>query len=207
MAAGTRDRLARLAARRQDRVRSQERDWSRISIAVSAVVAGIGLILTAISTGMGTLVAEDQLEQSRQAAEEDARRQAAQVVMWFRLGENGKAEAVISNHSRLPVLSLYTTHYINDIGEVETAFPDLPACSQVVLDGTDLPTESATGRPPSPLADLHWIIFTDSNGSAWKRNKWGSLERYPAADGGRSSVVSPRFVIEPVPKCGGAVKE
>lgn len=168
---------------------------------MGAFTAGLGLVLTAVSTFFGVLIAQDQLKQSEDSAEDQIRAQAAQVVLWERYRK--QPEWIVANHSRFPLVGVRAV--LSD-GE-PILLSDLPGCMQMAVgesvltpgSGSSLIPESGSSAAP-PFDTLHHIAFTGINGRKWLRAPHtGELRQYKSRDKSRF-IGSP--ALEPIPHCG-----
>lgn len=154
----------RANVRRRGQVCGRGWNWAQVATAVGVLTAGAGLVFTAISTYIGVLVAQDQLEQSRQDSEDHARLQSSKIVMRTVLDATG-AGTVVANRSTLPVTSVYGyLHRPKRDGVTGVGFPDPPPCSRFTVDH-----DTSDG--------VAVLAFTDSNGRGWTRTPDGELEQ------------------------------
>ncbi|QOV40195.1 hypothetical protein IM697_18410 [Streptomyces ferrugineus] len=174
-------------------------------------MAGIGtLLFTGIATYFGAMVSRDQLEQSRDDAEKEARSQASRVSTWVDYAQDGGIQLHVMNRSPDPVSELdlfFEAHNgapdALDLNVVYSlVLPDLPPCSDLVLDPSTWRYRTS-GRDPesppkSPIAVLPsndgWkqqpepdtlivvsLRFVDRTGEQWWRDygQLKSIESYP----------------------------
>lgn len=57
-------------------------EWEKHTAVIAAVVAAVGLALTAWGTVKSAQVADDQLTQSQEQREDSVRSQASRITMW-----------------------------------------------------------------------------------------------------------------------------
>lgn len=153
-------------------------DWAKHTTVFAALVAAIGLAVSAWGTLKSAQVADDQLSQSRESAQEQLRQQAVRVTMW-----GTEHAVVIANRSLDPVT-----------GEAEGSVPYssssgtylgvIPPCSQVSL---PLATSGIPGLPR--------LFFLDADGREWVREPNGRLTgpSQPDAFGSTLSVFPPKI--------------
>lgn len=163
-----RQRPAPAHARGRERVEPPQRSWwHRVDWTKAAAIVGIGLgIGTLAFTGVATYyqarVAADQLAQSREKAEEDAKSQAARVALWVEDGASPESEVRVMNRSADPVMNV----------TVGVSFShEVPTTADVRYD----PVNYRVGRSMEFRDDIEWraearaVLFTDAKGSGWSR--------------------------------------
>ncbi|MFE6620065.1 hypothetical protein [Streptomyces sp. NPDC057740] len=113
-------------------------DWIKWATVAATLVAGFGLIATAISTYYGALVAKLQLEQSRQDSEKEVADQASRFAFW----KEGDG-VVMANRSLYPadVIRVFASNMWTDSnGNLAHTYMDL-------FTGTIPPCTSMTFKP------------------------------------------------------------
>ncbi|WP_330355505.1 hypothetical protein [Streptomyces chartreusis] len=196
-------RLARQRTR-LDRVRARrgrpQRWWQKvpwISIGtVVTVIIGIGsLAFTGVATYYGAQVSKDQLEQSREESEREARSQATKVSFWFE-GQGTKDPVLhVLNRSPDPVTHP-TVAFVADIFATKDT-PDtlalgninldvLPPCSLLTVRSQQLRTRAMGESAKMPDTYLWlsqtYMIFVDRDGRSWGRidGKLASMKQVEA---------------------------
>jgi hypothetical protein len=148
-------------------------DWALYATMLSVLVAAGGLAFTGVSTYYATQVAMDQLEQSRDEAGAEERRQASMVSAWSERQKNGGIIGVLANRSLDPVTAVYVKGTATPPGErsgqsflvlIET----LPPCSRVSLPA------NVVGREPDEFAAdarirVESVWFRDAQSLEWRR--------------------------------------
>jgi hypothetical protein len=181
----------------------------RVGVIVTIVASIAGLITTGVATLFGAMVADDQLDQSRQVAEEKRRAQAARVSYWVDIHHDGTNRLHLMNRSPDPISSVQMTFIVFPPSEGSTevrkilfraAMPSVPPCSDMVFT-----PDSMTFSESQPKTDHFWPVldhppfgwdsfpknwlviieevgadFTDRDGVRWRRTH-GLLHRNPAA--------------------------
>ncbi|WP_457410443.1 hypothetical protein [Streptomyces sp. TE12347] len=172
--------------------------------AVITIVASVaGLLTTGVATLTSSMVASDQLKQSKEVDEEKRREQAARVSYWVDIQPNGTSRLHLMNRSPDPISSVwmrFTAAEIRDnLVETEGYFsigvPSIPPCSDLVFASKDMRynrRERARASADMPLSEpppsAEWLsykhaliealetAFIDRNGVRWRRHK-GLLTR------------------------------
>jgi hypothetical protein len=162
---------------------------------VSAFAAAGALIFTGIVTYYDVQVARDQLEQSQEDAEKDAKRQAALVGFWQERPPD--SSLIFYNRSTDP---LYNVHLkfgaglgTDDDRRYEVYLQSLTPCTQVRL--TEEFARALDSRPGVGLSSPYSILFTDMNGETWER----------AEDEGAYGAVQLRSVKAPPSRADGVI--
>ncbi|MGW0770797.1 hypothetical protein [Streptomyces sp. NPDC002676] len=142
-----------------------------------------GLLFTGIATYFGARVSQDQLEQSREDAEREARSQARQVSYWFDL-RSGRAVLHVMNRSPDPVdyalmryeLRIFSADnsHTATMANVEFVTGPLPPCSIKTVEPADLRLSDGTGKQTrlpnrTMIAENPYFAFTDRDGRVWGR--------------------------------------
>jgi hypothetical protein len=123
-------------------------------------------VTTAVGTIWSARVAADQLEQSREQAEEKQREQAARVSYWVGRGQKGEGRLHVMNRSADPVANLGIAFMVveGDTSRGPVAFkvtlPSLPPCSSVTIEGKSLRYTKADSREDR---GTYWLPVTEAN--------------------------------------------
>lgn len=151
----------------------------KAGVIVTVVGSVAGLLTTGVATLFNSLVANDQLAQSRQVAEEKTRVHAARVSYWVDRPPDGKSHVHLMNRSPDPISSVYMTFRAEwDDRHVPSGLepkawvsfavvvPSVPPCSEMVFSEASLRfKEREKGRPPSYVAPFE---RAPGPGSGWK---------------------------------------
>ncbi len=169
----TRQRPAPIRVRARERTEEPESGLSfgRLNLltlgAVVTIVASIGgLVTTAVGTIWSARVAADQLEQSREQAEEKQREQAARVSFWVGRGQKGEGRLNVMNRSADPVANVGIAFMVveGDTSRGPVAFrvilPSLPPCSSVIIEGKSLKYAKADSQKER---GTYWLPVTEAN--------------------------------------------
>lgn len=163
---GEAGRLRRARDRRQLRFSSRRWNWAHILAVAGAVIAGLGLVFTAIGTYATYRVSMDQLEQSQESHQEQERSSAEWLMVWG--GEAGgweqgeKRHIVIANRSKKPAYSVIAFMVSENKKIVAVPLPDFPPCSRIALPLGEIEEGAGTGR-----SQFRVVSFVDSGGRAW----------------------------------------
>ncbi|WP_406481986.1 hypothetical protein [Streptomyces sp. NBC_01615] len=169
----TRQRAAPSRVRARERAEEPESGLSlgrfnllALGAVVTIVVSIGGLVATAVGTIWSARVAADQLEQSREQAEEKQREQAARVSYWVDRGQKGEGRLYVMNRSADPVANLGITFRVvegdTSRGPVafKVSFPSLPPCSSVIIETKSLKyTKADSGED----RETFWLPVTEAN--------------------------------------------
>ncbi|GAA1891913.1 hypothetical protein GCM10009837_12480 [Streptomyces durmitorensis] len=138
---------------------------------VGALAAIGGLVFTAVATYYSAAVAEDQLQQSREVAEKEARDQASRVSLW----------AVGFQHTEVHVLNrsqdpLTATRLFGEVDFVEPPNLTKPLTAQLYVDLFNMaPCTEVILRPN------RWVVMT-SDGERLDMKKARGLISYMALE-------------------------
>ncbi|MEV5171205.1 hypothetical protein AB0L10_08960 [Streptomyces flaveolus] len=175
---------------------------------MGAVAAIGGLFLTAIATYYSAAVSQSQLEQAREDADRNSRRQAARVTWWWQ-GGAGEGRLHVMNRSPDPVTAVgfHTVFFqtrLRNPRAVRFLVHALPPCAEIVLHEGDLEKAAARVVPvrPDDRPGIVFMYFTDGNGSSWVRDANG-LER-AGSSGPRSWDRKSAALIESLPTARAA---
>ncbi|MFF9569901.1 DciA family protein [Streptomyces sp. NPDC014685] len=166
-------------------------DWARHTAVLAAVVSAIGLAVTAWGTYKTAQVANDQLAESREQDERNARLQASQVTMWLE-----PDALVLANRSLDPALVYFQGKQPLDKGlfAQKEGVPDarkkvvftvrigtIPPCTRVAM------PRGESNHIRIGVDDLlvEGLLIVDAEGTQWLRSADGPLRRYklPGAQG------------------------
>ncbi|MGW0703076.1 hypothetical protein ACWD0A_27955 [Streptomyces sp. NPDC002867] len=146
------------------------------------LVAAGGLAFTGVSTYYATQVAIDQLEQSREDAGAQERRQAAMVSAWSERQKNGGISGVLANRSLDPVTAVYVKGTATSPGDMDgrsflVLIETLPPCSKISL------PPNVVGREADEFAAdariwVETVWFRDAQ-SLWRRQSDAPLALSP----------------------------
>ncbi|MFD5452224.1 hypothetical protein [Streptomyces sp. NPDC127100] len=152
----------------------RDSDWSKHAAVLAALVAAGSLAVTAWGTWKSAQVADDQLAQSREAAEDRIRQQAAKVTFW----EDTK-NVVITNRSMDPV---YAYLYV-DVDRWRRPLPLLrvgfvPPCQRLTVPADEVQEHLSTirGRFTGKFVHVDSLYMLDSDSYFWRRMRGGQLE-------------------------------
>uniref|UniRef100_A0AAU1I9I2 Uncharacterized protein n=1 Tax=Streptomyces sp. NBC_00180 TaxID=2903632 RepID=A0AAU1I9I2_9ACTN len=176
--------------------------WIAICTVLTALIGIASLAFTGVATFYGAEVAKDQLDQSREQADEETRWQASRVTYWIDAASRTPSVHIM-NRSPDPVSQVSMAFFVRlPDGEQNLLFPvavgELPPCSELVISmsalryskGTAWNKESwyfpVAGRTTSLVADQSvphgaWFDgvprfdFVDREGVDWNRSD-GDLE-------------------------------
>ncbi|MGW0314041.1 hypothetical protein [Streptomyces flavidovirens] len=179
----------------------------KIGVIVTIVASIGGLITTGVGTLYGAWVAEDQLDQSREVAEEKERAQAALISYWVDLQHDGGSRLHLMNRSPDPISNVQMTFAVTlpSAGRPDhprvffaVTMPSVPPCSDMLFtpdDMTYMENEQVAGDFDVPQWDKdagyrfrkEWkplpieaflADFSDRDGVRWRR-EGGLLTREP----------------------------
>ncbi|MFJ9026503.1 hypothetical protein ACIRPU_42150 [Streptomyces sp. NPDC102259] len=163
--------------------------WVMLGTVISVIV-GIGsLAFTGVATFYGALVAQDQLEQSRETAKQASREQAMRVTYWADREQDEPMKLHIMNRSPDPVTNVYLAveillkdesnkrlevpdHMYADRVLLYDVLPSVGPCTELVID----PGALRYGKKPRALPtsqvyiEARWIFFRDRDGMSWRRD-------------------------------------
>ncbi|MFF4507583.1 hypothetical protein [Streptomyces sp. NPDC001401] len=153
---------------------------------VLTVVAGIGsLAFTGVATYYGALASQDQLEQSREDSEREARSQAMQVSFWFEGAGTARPVLHVMNRSPDPVNGAVVRFQLrifakeesqhDTMASVAIRFDALPPCSLQTIETGQLRIRTHSQNEPSKLPSRPmyvtepFLAFGDRDGRIWAR--------------------------------------
>ncbi|MER8237556.1 hypothetical protein [Streptomyces sp. NPDC094049] len=160
-------------------------EWLKWCTIITAITVAIGIIFQAFltfwtirSSDWGIRVAQDQLEQSREDSDKEARKQARMVSIW-----NEDGDTVIVNRSPDVIYDVDLDYTVTWLGSVrrgyiyEVSIPFVPPCGltrvkwEAVTEGSWTPDH---GKVPKTI----WRSgsrFVDADGVRWLRKFDGKL--------------------------------
>jgi hypothetical protein len=161
-------------------------DWGRAGTITAVAAALAGLLLTGVSTLYDALVSQGELEQARQAADQETRAQALRVSYWTEYPTPYVKRLHVINSSPDPVSEADLLLSPAEAGPNHVLeLPVLAPCSETVMkeevwagqsgQGPPYGGPDMTGQPPGVV---RWMAFRDRNGVVWKRDDKG-LSRSP----------------------------
>lgn len=158
-------------------------DWGRAGTITAVVAALAGLLLTGVSTLYDALVSQGELEQSRQAADQETRAQALRVSYWTEFLTPFVKRIHVINSSSDPVTEADLLLSPAEAGPHHVVqLPVLAPCSETVIKEelwTDRPGQGPPYAPGDrPSGVVRWMAFRDRDGLVWKRDRAG-LSRLP----------------------------
>ncbi|MEH0535800.1 hypothetical protein QBB31_14350 [Streptomyces scabiei] len=201
----------RLSRQRPGRVRQRERadeparedkprQWRDLTVLASL----LAVLLTVPGTVWAVLVAQDQLNQSEEAAVKEERAQASRVSAWTNQDSHGKWLIHVMNRSPDPIAQVYLSFEPLTIDTEEGAawnvlVMSVPPCTDMVISQGQLEYRDNSRpyadleefrMPQVPFREEGWtelkqvkrfmmlgpVGFTDRNGVAWMRQE-GRLSR------------------------------
>ncbi|WP_031152836.1 hypothetical protein [Streptomyces erythrochromogenes] len=146
---------------------------------IVTIVASIaGLVTTGVATLFNAMVADDQLSQSQQAAEEKRRAQAARFSSWVDMKPDGTLRLHLMNRSPDPIANIHLKFkaYFTDRDTViwdmkgvsfAVHVPGVPPCSEMVLTRNNMKYRDARTDKDgdSLIAAREWSVRRDQ----WNR--------------------------------------
>ncbi|MEU0821827.1 hypothetical protein [Streptomyces mirabilis] len=156
-------------------------DWGRAGTITAVAAALAGLLLTGVSTLYDALVSQGELEQARQAADQETRAQALRVSYWTEYPTPFVKRLHVINSSPDPVSEADLLLSPAEAGPNHVLeLPVLAPCSETVVkeevwagqsgQGPAYGGPDPTGQPPGVV---RWMAFRDRNGVVWKRDDKG----------------------------------
>ncbi|WP_432040438.1 hypothetical protein, partial [Streptomyces cucumeris] len=106
--------------------------WVHIGTLIGALAAIGSLIFTGIATYFGARVSQDQLEQSREDSERDARSQAMRVSYWFEGDYTDAPVLHVMNRSPDPVNAVVVMYEL-DIYPADESEPETKANVHLII--------------------------------------------------------------------------
>ncbi|MEV5955801.1 hypothetical protein AB0M11_18845 [Streptomyces sp. NPDC051987] len=158
-------------------------DWGRAGTITAVVAALAGLLLTGVSTLYDALVSQGELEQSRQAADQETRAQALRVSYWTEFQTPFVKRIHVINSSSDPVSEADLLLSPAEAGPHHVLqLPVLPPCSETVIEEKLWAGRPGQGPPyapgDQPSGVIRWMAFRDRDGLVWKRDRKG-ISRLP----------------------------
>ncbi|MFB8402243.1 hypothetical protein [Streptomyces sp. NPDC055912] len=141
----------------------QRSDWTKHAAVLAALIAAIGLAVSAWATVKAVALADIQLTQAHEQKDEEERQHVSRVAFW---GE-GDDKTVVANRSTDPVrlwLRVLTTSKSLDYKPIGT----LPPCKRLEIPLAVNPS----GRT---IVDVKALVITDRNGKSWERRSDGTI--------------------------------
>ncbi|MFB7371960.1 hypothetical protein ACFC0D_19190 [Streptomyces sp. NPDC056222] len=167
------------------RSRYQRADWAKHTAVLAALIAALGLGVTAWGTVKAAEIANDQLAQSREQQEEDARKVASSVTFWPERGG-----LVITNRGLDPVEGTVRLNFpLSAENELYMRLPvgAIPPCSR--LDIPEVTISRTSERVIRRTSGAIWepfvvdaLIVQAPSGKPWIREEGKEIERAKPAD-------------------------
>ncbi|MFE5523518.1 hypothetical protein ACFQ9Q_38250 [Streptomyces virginiae] len=202
-----------------------------VGVVVTIVASVAGLLTTGVATLFGALVAQDQLEQSRDLDEEKLRAQAARVSYWMDQ-QDGVSRVHLTNRSPDPISDVRLHFELAPNAEghgqpvwFNVAMPSVPPCSDTAFTAGDMGFSAEDGEEEQsgfsyPLdrklqksyekvseeVFSIWMLgadFRDRDGVRWRRDQ-GLLVRDPKDSKPEHGVTGYVFEVPPqqLKSCG-----
>ncbi|MFD4865300.1 hypothetical protein [Streptomyces sp. NPDC058412] len=148
----------------------------KIGVIVTIVASIAGLITTGVATLYSARVADDQLKQSQQAADEKKQAQAARVSYWVDIQADGMSRLHLMNRSPDPIsnVKMKFTVTISPINRPKTRqasfavnLPSVPPCSDMMFTTDNMrfyvytDTDPRWSTPFEDLTDKVWLGLGD----------------------------------------------
>ncbi|MFE5242381.1 MULTISPECIES: hypothetical protein [unclassified Streptomyces] len=178
-------------------------DWAKHTAVAAAVIAALGLWLTAWSSWKSAQVADDQLNQSAAEQQEEARSQVSKIVVCI---EGDKI--VVVNRSLDPATAWLG---LNKDDYAGIRMGTLPPCTRLELPrDVSRIDEEFVQAPDGKLsaAYISDITITDAAGRTWRRYPDGALVRVtlqnadPIERLAPGPLTGPAVTMTTVEKCG-----
>ncbi|MFD5856053.1 hypothetical protein [Streptomyces chartreusis] len=164
-------------------------DWTKHTAVLAALVAAVGLALSAWGTLKSAQIANDQLAQSRDAKAAEDRAQAERVTRW-----RESDWFVVANRSNDPV-SVYLWFYFggeapnfDDLGDKNGVYFQMPPCQsakvhiaaldQYLRSGSNAYSFDPDDSGVEEAGDVIWyesMNIVDAHGHMWERLRDGRL--------------------------------
>ncbi|MFD0142813.1 MULTISPECIES: hypothetical protein [unclassified Streptomyces] len=164
------------------RGRYQRADWAKHTAVLAALIAALGLGVTAWGTVKAAEIANDQLAQSREQQEEDARKVASSVTFWPERGG-----LVITNRGLDPVEATVRLNFPLNKLYMRLPVGAIPPCSR--LDIPNVTISRTSERVIRRTSDAIWepfvvdaLIVQAPSGKPWIREEGKEMERAKPAD-------------------------
>ncbi|MFI8392178.1 hypothetical protein [Streptomyces sp. NPDC085540] len=147
----------------------------KLGVLVTIIASIVGLVTTGVATLFNALVADDQLDQSRQVAEQKERAQAGRISYWVDLQPDGTNRLHLMNRSPDPISNIHMFFAVEPerpasdtpqgprLVEFAVVMSSVPPCSDIVLTPEDMryKTREETTDWSSPYGEL-------PSGSEWR---------------------------------------
>ncbi|MFD8569799.1 hypothetical protein [Streptomyces sp. NPDC059639] len=178
-------------------------DWTKHTAVAAAVIAALGLWLTAWSSWKTAQVADDQLRQSADEQQQEARNQVSKIVVWIE-GER----IVVVNRSLDPATAWLG---LNKDDYAGISLGTLPPCTRLELPRDLSKVDEKSIQVPDgrlSAAYVSDITVTDAAGRTWRRYPDGSLvsvrflNRDPIESLAPGPLSGPAVTMTTVEKCG-----
>jgi len=158
-------------------------DWGRAGTITAVVAALAGLLLTGVSTLYDALVSQGELEQTRQATDQETRAQALRVSYWTEFLTPFVKRIHVINSSSDPVTEADLLLSPAEAGPDHVLqLPVLAPCSETVVKEELWAKRPGHGPPYAPgdrpSGVVRWMAFRDRDGLVWKRDRKG-ISRLP----------------------------
>ncbi|MEU9072108.1 hypothetical protein AB0D60_35140 [Streptomyces sp. NPDC048306] len=141
-------------------------DWAKHTTVFAALVAGIGLGVTAWGTLVSAQVAHDQLAQSKEQRTEESKRQASRITSW-----REPDATIVANRSLDPADVYLDIEAITDDNATSTTFlGTVPPCVRVRIPSSALEAHMDVDEPDN--YEAAWVTslgIIDTYGQIWKR--------------------------------------
>ncbi|MEV7445649.1 hypothetical protein AB0O22_31700 [Streptomyces sp. NPDC091204] len=152
----------------------------KVGVIVTIVASIAGLLTTGVATLYGARVADNQLDQSEQVAEEKKRAQATRVSYWVDIQEGAKPRLHLMNRSLDPISNVQMGFIVllsfeGDQRPISFAvkMPSVPPCSDMVFTLENMRYDEYHSRDHSPIlgppldklpTDPGWLSFGKTEG-------------------------------------------
>ncbi|MER5949521.1 hypothetical protein ABT127_26065 [Streptomyces sp. NPDC001904] len=145
--------------------------WTTIGTVVGAMAAIGGLIFSGVATYYSAVVAQQQLEQTREDSEKEDRSQAARVNFWTEEPAKGSEQTLhLMNRSLDPVTDITALLWGDSDAGIQLEV--LPPCSELDLKLSELTQAIDGGRIKLPSGEFSiFMQYTDSDGKLWERSQ------------------------------------
>lgn len=178
-------------------------DWAKHTTVFAALVAAVGLAISAWGTVKTAEVANDQLATSREDNAKDHRAQAAHVTGW-----SEGSIVVMANRSLDPTWAMLNLQDLSreDPEKVShVILGTIPPCTAVAIPQQVVYGAVSKTKPP-PDWEVQSLYFTTSDGSAWVReNSDGGVLREASNKhygGGKWLIWDKRTKTRALSECG-----
>ncbi|WP_326757337.1 hypothetical protein OHB35_53210 [Streptomyces phaeochromogenes] len=181
--------------------------------AIGVLGAILGLIFTAVATYYDAAVSEDQLNQSREAAEQESRSQAMRLTYWQDASwVDGSLRVHLLNRSPDPVTDVHVTFDGYGKSDVKGAHMwgfTIPPCTESIYRAEQLRYTYTSKGHVVKEGNVRWQVqslsFTDSDGKMWKRvpTNLDRLAMRPHAPNSYGVAYAGQPALKPAENCGG----